>query len=194
MDNMAKVLIACEESQIVTKEFRKISLEAFSCDIIPCSGGYPEWHIQKDVSTILNYDWDLIIAHPPCTHICVSGARWFNQKRKNGLQQKGIDFFMNIVNTTCNKIAIENPIGIMSTIFKKPNQIIQPWQFGHGEVKSTCLWLKNLPKLSPTNTVSGREPRIYKLPPSKNRSKLRSKTYKGVAKAMAEQWGKLLYE
>ena len=186
-----KVLIACEESQAVTIEFRKLDHEAYSCDILPCSGGHPEWHIQGDVIPQLNKEWDIIIAFPPCTHLAVSGARWFQEKRKDGRQQKAIDFFIYIANRDCKKIAIENPVGIMSTLYKKPDQIIQPWQFGHGETKATCLWLRGLPKLKPTNIVTGRENRIWKMAPSKDRAKLRSKTFPGIAKAMAEQWGKL---
>jgi len=184
------ILIACEESQAVTIEMRKVGLEAYSCDIDQCSGNYPEWHLQCDVSLILNENWDIIIAFPPCTHLCSSGARWFKEKEKDGRQQCGIDFFMKFVNCNCKKVAIENPIGIMSTKYRKPDQIIQPWQFGHGETKSTCLWLRNLPRLKPTNIVSGRDNRIHKMAPSKDRSKLRSKTYYGIARAMAEQWGK----
>ena len=187
-----KILIACEESQAVTIEFRKLGHEAFSCDILPCSGGHPEWHIYQDVRKIIDDKWDMIIAFPPCTDLSVSGARWFKEKIADGRQQRAIDFFMMFVNCDCEKIAIENPIGIMSTRYRKPDQIIQPWQFGHGETKSTCLWLKGLPLLKPTNIVEGREQRIWKLPPSKDRSRLRSKTFKGIAKAMAEQWG--MYE
>jgi site-specific DNA-cytosine methylase len=189
---MKKILIACEESQAVTIEMRKLGLNAFSCDVVECSGGKPEWHIQKNVLDILNDGWDMIIAFPPCTNLAVSGARWFKEKRESGEQQKSIDFFLAIASANSEKIAIENPVGIMSTIFKKPNQIIHPWQFGHGEKKATCLWLKNLPLLTPTKTVDGREQRIWKMPPSPERSKLRSKTYKGIAEAMAEQWGKLI--
>lgn len=189
--DMKKVLIACEESQAVTIQFRRLGIEAFSCDVESCSGGHPEWHIQDDVIPLLKQDWSLIIAFPPCTHLACSGARWFVQKRKDGRQQQGIDFFMQFVNAKCPKVAIENPIGIMSTLWRKPDQIIQPWQFGHGETKATCLWLKELPLLFPTKIVDGREQKIWKLPPSKDRSKLRSKTYLGVAKAMAEQWGVL---
>lgn len=188
---MKKVLIACEESQAVTIQFRRLGIEAFSCDVESCSGGHPEWHIQDDVIPLLKQDWSLIIAFPPCTHLACSGARWFVQKRKDGRQQQGIDFFMQFVNAKCPKVAIENSIGIMSTLWRKPDQIIQPWQFGHGETKATCLWLKELPLLFPTKIVDGREQKIWKLPPSKDRSKLRSKTYLGVAKAMAEQWGVL---
>ena len=184
-----EMLVACEESQAVTIAFRDIGIEAFSCDIEPCSGGHPEWHIQCDVVKLLNDQWDMIIAFPPCTHLAVSGARWFKQKRADGRQQSGIDFFMQFANAECDRIAIENPIGIMSTVWRKPDQIIQPWQFGHGETKATCLWLKGLPLLEPTNIVDGREQRIWKMPPSKDRSRLRSKTFEGIAKAMANQWG-----
>jgi len=184
-----KVLIACEESQAVTIELRKIGIEAYSCDIEPCSGGHPEWHIQKDVALLLNQEWDIIIAFPPCTHLAVSGARWFKEKRADGRQQNAIDFFMKIASAPCERIAIENPIGIMSTYYQKPNQIIQPWMFGHGETKATCLWLKNLPNLKPTNIVNGRKQKIWRMAPSSDRAKLRSKTFPGIAKAMADQWG-----
>jgi site-specific DNA-cytosine methylase len=183
-----KVLIACEESQAVCIEFRKRGHEAYSCDILPCSGGHPEWHIQSYLEDVIGNgnDYDMIIAFPPCTHLAVSGARWFADKQVE--QQYAISFFMMIANRSCEKIAIENPIGIMSTVYRKPDQIIQPWMFGHGETKSTCLWLKGLPKLQPTNIVNGREQKVWRMPPSKNRSQLRSKTYLGIAKAMAEQW------
>lgn len=183
-----RVLVACEESQRVCKAFRDRGHEAYSCDIIDCSGGRPEWHIKRDVLEILD-GWDLIIAFPPCTDLAVSGARWFEEKRKDGSQQRSIDFFMRFVNAPCDRIAIENPIGIMSSIYRKPDQIIQPWQFGHGETKATCLWLKNLPLLKPTKIVSGREQRVWRMPPSADRAKERSKTYEGIALAMAEQWG-----
>ena len=199
-----KVLIACEESQRVCIAFRNLGHEAYSCDILEPSGGHPEWHIMQDVISLLNGrckfktmdgiehsidgKWDLIVAFPPCTHLAVSGARYFEQKRKDGRQQQGIDFFLEFVNADCEKIAIENPIGIMSTHYRKPDQIIQPWMFGHGETKATCLWLKNLPKLEPTNIVDGREQRIWKMPPGPERTKERSKTYDGIAKAMAAQW------
>jgi site-specific DNA-cytosine methylase len=186
-----KVLIACEESQAVCKEFRRLGHEAYSCDILPCSGGHPEWHYQQDVFEVINKGWDMMIAFPPCTHLAVSGAAWFEQKRKDGRQQEGIDFFMKIVNVDIQFMAIENPIGIMSTHYRKPDQIIQPWQFGHGETKATCLWLNGLPLLKPTEIVEGREQRIWKMAPSPDRAKNRSKTYTGIAKAMADQWGKL---
>lgn len=185
-----KVLIACEESQAVCKEFRKLGHEAYSCDIIPCSGGHPEWHFKEDVKEHLKKNkYDLIIFFIPCTHLAVSGARWFDEKIKDGRQQEAIDFFMFAVNYPCKKKAIENPIGIISTKYRKPDQIIQPWQFGHGETKATCLWLFGLPELKATEIVKGRKQIIWKMPPSKDRSKLRSKTYLGIAKAMAKQWG-----
>ena len=142
-----KILVACEESQAVTIELRKLGHEAYSCDIEPCSGGYPEWHLQQDVIPLLTQKWDMILAFPPCTHLAVSGAKWFAAKRADGRQQNAIDFFMQFANSDCPRIAIENPVGIMSTVWKKPDQIIQPWQFGHGETKKTCLWLKGLPTL-----------------------------------------------
>lgn len=162
--------------------------EAYSCDIQECTGGHPEWHLQQDVTPLLNDKWDMIIAFPPCTDLAVSGARWFPQKQADGRQQRSIDFFMLFVNADCPKIAIENPIGIMSGKYRKPDQIIQPWMFGHGETKATCLWLKGLPKLMPTNIVEGREQRIWKMAPSPERAKQRSKTFPGIARAMAEQW------
>lgn len=204
-----KVLVACEESQAVTIELRKLGHEAYSCDLIPCSGGHPEWHTQGDVLPLINKEsdgsvgwyfctvdgtthyvekWDMIIAFPPCTDLAVSGARYFAEKRADGRQQRSVDFFMQFVNADCEKIAIENPIGIMSSKWRKPDQIIQPWQFGHGETKATCLWLKGLPLLTPTNVVDGREQRIWRMPPGPERAKERSKTYLGIAKAMAEQW------
>ena len=191
-----KILVACEESQAVCIEMRKLGHEAYSCDIEPCSGGHPEWHIQGDVVPLLQQEWDMIIAFPPCTHLAVSGAAWFEQKRKDGRQQQGIDFFMLFTELKCKKVAIENPIGIMSSVYRKPDQIIQPYMFGHPESKATCLWLKGLTPLVDTNNVKdewlqlpkNKGQRIHYLPPSKDRSKLRSKTFPGIAKAMAEQW------
>lgn len=188
---MKKILLACEESQAVTIEFRKLGFEAFSCDLLPCSGDNPEWHIQGDVIPLLEEKWDLVIAFPPCTDLAVSGARWFPKKIADGSQQRAIDFFLKFTNLLC-PTAIENPIGIMSTRYRKPDQIIQPWQFGHGETKATCLWLKGLPQLVPTEIVEGREQRIWKLPPSEDRAKLRSKTFPGIARAMANQWSLML--
>ena len=196
-----RVLLACEESQTVCKEFRKLGHEAYSCDVLPCSGGHPEWHIQKSVLPLLKENWDMIIAFPPCTHLAVSGARHFEQKRKDGRQQQGIDFFMEFVNCDCPKIAIENPVGIMSSVWRKPNQIIQPYEYGDKFSKKTCLWLKGLPLLKPTKIVekgeyivfdSGKKlPKWYadawKLPPIE-RASVRSKTFPGIAKAMAKQW------
>jgi hypothetical protein len=184
-----KILVACEESQAVTKYLRMSGHEAYSCDIEPCSGGHPEWHLQQDVAPLLrDIQWNMIIAFPPCTHLAASGARWFAQKRQDGRQQAAIDFFMLFANADCPRVAIENPIGIMSSEWRKPDQIIQPWQFGHGETKATCLWLKGLPKLVPTNVVEGRAQKVWKMSPSPERSALRSKTYDGIARAMAEQW------
>ncbi len=192
-----KVLIACEESQAVTKAFRQIGHEAYSCDIVPCSGGYPEWHLQQDVIPLLDEKWDMIIAFPPCTDLAVSGAAWFKQKREDGRQQASIDFFMKFTTVSCDRVAIENPIGIMSSVWRKPDQIVQPWMFGHPESKATCFWLKGLPLLKETNNVKAlydtlpknQQQRIHYLPPSKDRSMLRSKTFEGIAQAMATQWG-----
>ena len=180
-----KILIACEESGVVREAFKKKGHDVWSCDILPTA--IPGQHIQGDVLDILNDDWDMMIAHPPCTHLAVSGARWFKDKIKE--QKEALKFVEALLNAPINKIALENPISVISTKIRKPSQIIQPWQFGHGETKSTCLWLKNLPLLKPTNIVSGRESRIHKMPPSKDRGKLRSITYQGIADAMAEQWG-----
>lgn len=189
-----RVLVACEESQEVCKAFRALGHEAYSCDIVTTSGNNPEWHIQDDVRNVLRHDftepeWDMVIAFPPCTDLAVSGARWFPEKRANGSQDKSIMFFEFFTMLRTPFVAIENPIGIMSTIYRKPDQIIQPWQFGHGEQKATCLWLKGLPKLVPTDIVEGRDQRIWKMGPSEDRAKLRSKTFPGIARAMAEQWG-----
>ena len=227
-----KILVACEESQAVTIELRKLGHEAYSCDIEPCSGGHPEWHIQQDVLPLLNGycsfqttdgteryvsgRWDMLIAFPPCTDLCVSGAAWFEKKRENGDQRKSIDFFMRFINADCERIAVENPIGIISGDYIKkwfpdlatkygtpikPSQKIQPWQHGDEAQKTTCLWLKGLPSITPTNIVgkgeftthkSGKvKPKwfadAFKLPPAE-RAKVRSKTFPGIAKAMAEQW------
>lgn len=185
-----RILAACEESQAVCIAFRLLGHEAYSCDILPCSGGHPEWHIQGDVLPVIAQGgWDMIIAFPPCTHLASSGARYFEEKRKDGRQQQGIDFFMEFTKAHCDKIAIENPVGIMSTYYRKPDQIIQPWMFGHGETKATCLWLKGLPRLQPTKIVEGREQRIWRMSPGYERAKERSKTYPGIAAAMAAQWG-----
>lgn len=219
-----KILVACEESQAVTKELRRLGHEAYSCDIIECSGGHPEWHIMQDVLPLLDGncefmsmdgqahriegEWDMLIAFPPCTYLTVTGNRWFNVDRygDNALRrfkerENAIKFFMAFANAKCPRIAIENPIGVMSSVFRKPNQIIQPYFFGDPERKSTCLWLKALPQLKKTNIV---EPNIIRYKngkgtdspwhintmglPKEERARLRSKTFPGIAKAMAEQW------
>ena len=228
-----KILVACEESQAVTKELRRLGHEAYSCDIIECSGGHPEWHIMGDALNVLNPEvlfpgelpgiqfftmdneyhcfvgkWDMIIAHPPCTYLTVTGNRWFNVERygekavqRHKDREAAVEFFMAFANADCDKIAIENPVGVMSTIWRKPDQIVHPYMFGDPERKATCFWLKGLQPLVPTNVV---EPRIIKykngrgtdspwhvetmkLPPAE-RAKARSKTFHGIAKAMAEQW------
>lgn len=203
-----KVLVACEESQAVTKEFRRLGHEAYSCDIEPCSGGHPEWHIQGDVTPVLKEKWDMIIAFPPCTYLTVTGNRWFNIEKYGEKALKRIEdrkeaikFFMMFANADCPKIVIENPVGVISTKWRKPDQIIHPWQFGDPFEKKTCLWLKGVEPLIPTNVVippdrvefgSGKSmPKWYadawRLP-KKDRAKMRSKTFPGIAKAMAEQW------
>lgn len=216
-----RVLVACEESQAVTIEFRKRGIEAYSCDIIDCSGGHPEWHIKGDALELLKMKWDMIIAHPPCTHLAVSGARHFESKRKDGRQREAIEFFCQFLTADCERIAIENPVGIISGDYiptwfpdlaykyglpKKPSQVIQPYRFGHPVSKKTCFWLKGLPSLVPTETVEVEDMREYTIKRGKNagktvrfsdwynrtengdRSKYRSKTFPGIAKAMAEQW------
>ena len=184
-----KILIACEYSGRVRDAFIAAGHDAVSCDLLPTES--PGAHYQGDVADILGDGWDMMIAHPPCTHLAVSGARHFAAKRADGRQQEAIDFFMMLARAPIQRIAIENPVCIMSTVWRRPDQIIQPWQFGHGETKSTCLWLKNLTLLTPTDIVGGRDDRIHKLPPSPDRWKLRSTTYTGIANAMAAQWGKL---
>jgi hypothetical protein len=180
------VLVACEFSGIVRDAFASRGHNAVSCDLLPTER--PGKHIQGDVLNHLHDDgWDLMIAHPPCTHLAVSGARWFKERQAE--QKQAIDFFITLANAPIRSICIENPIGIMSSQFRKPEQIIQPWQFGHGETKATCLWLKNLPLLKPTKIVEGREGRVWKEPPNEERWKNRSRTYIGIADAMADQWG-----
>ncbi len=200
-----RVLVACEESQAVTIEIRKLGHEAYSCDLLPCSGGHTEWHLQHDVIELLSQDWDAIIAFPPCTHLAASGARHFAKKIADGRQQQGVDFFMVFANAKCDRVAIENPIGIMSRIYRKPDQIIQPWQFGDKFQKSTCLWLKGFNKLVATDIVEHgeffewtakdgtkkRQPKWYADAlglKGEERAKSRSKTFPGIAKAMATQW------
>lgn len=179
-----KVLVACEFSGIVREAFRKKGHEATSCDLLESE--IPGPHLKMDVREIDLSQYDLLIAHPPCTHLSVSGARWFKNKKEE--QKDAIDFFMFLCEAPTKMKCIENPISIMSTIYRKPDQIIQPWQFGHGETKATCLWLTNLPKLISTNIVNGRLNRIHREPPSKDRWKNRSRTYQGIANAMSEQW------
>lgn len=219
-----RVIIACEESQTICKEFRNLGHEAYSCDLLPCSGGHPEWHFQQDVLPLLKEEWDIVIAHPPCTYLSVSGAQWYyhpddkhlaiNQRRPHPKypnraadREDAVNFFMQFVNidTNCLFVAIENPIGIMSSRWKKPTQIVQPWQFGDEASKSTCLWLRNLNPLQPTNIVGKGEvitmssgakmqkwyyDAISNAKTPEERRSLRSKTFPGMAKAMAEQWSK----
>ena len=192
-----RVLIACEESQEVCKAFRAKGHEAYSSDIDECSGGHPEWHIKGDVLRLLHKTkWDLMIAHPPCTRLCNSGVMWLERRNLWDELVRAGEFFQDLKNANIPKICIENPIPhkYAKKYMGDYTQIIQPWQFGHGETKATCLWLKGLPKLKPTNIVEGREQRLHRLPPSKDRAKLRSKTYLGIAKAMAEQWGNTLFQ
>ncbi len=219
------ILVGCECSQIITIELRKRGHEAYSCDLQPAEGGYPDWHIQADVLKVSEWrKWDMAIFHPPCTHLAASGATYFEKKKADGRQQEAIDFFMALAHAPIPKIAIENPVGIMSTVWRQPDQIIQPYEFGHRESKKTCLWLKNLPMLqptkivdplyyilpngevyrdgkgkrySPTHYLTGRSLARYvnqtrsgcnKLPPSADRAKIRSRTYPGIARAIAKQW------
>lgn len=195
-----RVLCACEESQAVTTELRRGGLTAFSCDLLPTTGRHPEWHIQADALEVCKEDWDMVLAFPPCTHIAVSGARHFEEKRRDGRQYMGIGLFLAFTALDhVPRVAIENPIGIMSSIYRKPDQIIQPWMFGHPESKATCLWLKGLPPLVPTRDVRAEmealppneRNRIHHMSPGPERGKLRSKTYPGIARAMAQQWGHL---
>ena len=207
------ILIACEESQTICKEFRKLGFNAYSCDLKDCSGGHPEWHLKMDVfEAIKKYHWDMMIAHPPCTFLSVSGNRWMNDKvhypNRAKDREEAIEFFLKIANADIKYIAIENPIGVMSSVWKKPTQIIQPYQFGDEAQKTTCLWLKNLPPLRPTNIVSPGEFHITKggrkqpkwyydalwSKTQEGRRTIRSKTFPGIAKAMAEQWGDCLLE
>ena len=181
-----KILVACEFYGRVRDAFIKKGHDAMSCDLLPTESPGP--HYQGDVLNIINDDWDMILAFPPCTHLCSSGARWWPDKKKDGRQQSAIDFFMIFANHPCDKKLIENPVGIMSTLYRKPDQIIQPWQFGHGEVKTTCLWLYGVPELKATNIVEGREQKCWRMSMSKYRAKRRSITYQGIADAMAEQF------
>jgi hypothetical protein len=210
---MAKILVACEESQSITKELRDLGHEAFSCDILPCSGGHPEWHIQADVFTIINQGWDLMIAHPPCTYLSVSGARHlYNKDKSKNLerwenQKIALDFVQKLMDCPIPRIAIENPVSVISTKIRKPDQIIQPYMFGDEATKTTCIWLKNLPKLEATKMVGKGERTVFKSGKSHpkwyadalanaktpaERRTLRSKTFQGIARAMADQWTKNL--
>ena len=180
-----KVLVACEYSGTVRDAFIAKGHEVMSCDLLPTDVHGP--HYQGDVFDIINDGWDLMIAHPPCTHLAVSGARWFKDKQIE--QKEALEFVRRLLNASIPKIALENPVSIISSKIRKPNQIIQPWQFGHGETKATCLWLKGLPNLVPTDIVEGREPKVHMMSPGPNRWKERSKTYAGIAEAMASQWG-----
>ena len=182
-----RVLIGCEFSGIVREAFRQRGHDAWSCDLLDTE--IPGPHYKGDIRNVLSKQWDIAIFHPPCTDLAVSGARYFKEKRADGRQQAAIEFFLLLAQSEIPKTATENPISIMSTIYRKPDQIIQPWMFGHGEVKATCLWLKGLPALTPTNIVSGREARIHLMPPSADRWKNRSRTFPGIADAMAQQWG-----
>ncbi len=188
-----KVLIACEYSGVVRDAFKAKGHDATSCDLLPTD--VPGLHYQGDVFDIINDGWDLMIAHPPCTFLTVSGNKWmkpeYRDRFPNRPQQReeALAFFLSLYNAPIPKIAVENPIGVISSRFRKPDQVVQPWMFGHGETKATCLWLKNLPKLVPTEIVAGREQRLHLLPPSEDRWKLRSKTFQGIADAMADQWG-----
>jgi len=207
-----KVLIACEESQSITKEFRKLGHKAFSCDILPCSGGHPEWHYQQDVFEVIDQGWDMMIAHPPCTYLSVSGARWLynkdgskNEERWRN-QSEALNFVQRLMDVPIDKIAIENPVSVISSNIRKPEQIIQPWMFGDEATKTTCLWLKNLPLLKPTKVVGKGERVVFKSGKShpkwyaealskaktaEERRNLRSKTFPGIAQAIANQWGGL---
>lgn len=193
-----RVLCACEESQEVTSRLREMGIVAYSCDLLPASGGHPEWHIQADALQVCKLDWDAVIAFPPCTNLASSGARWFGEKRRDGRQQMGVGFFLAFTALDhVPHVAIENPVGIMSSEYRKPDQIIQPYMFGIPETKATCLWLKGLPKLEATDDVSGKmdslpdskKHRIHYMTQSPLRAYIRSKTYPGIAAAMASQWG-----
>ena len=181
-----KVLVACEYSGTVRDAFTRAGHHAVSCDLLPSETSHGE-HYQGSVLDILDSGWDLLCCFPPCTNLCVSGARWFKYKQKE--QAEALEFVRTLLNADIPQIALENPVGVISTKIRKPSQYIQPWQFGHGETKKTGLWLKNLPLLTPTNIVSGRADRIHKMSPSPDRSKERSRTYQGIADAMAQQWG-----
>ncbi len=182
-----RVLVACEFSGTVRDAFAKRGHDAWSCDLLPTEK--PRQHIQGDALALLGDGWDLLIAHPPCTHLAVSGARWFKDKQVE--QAEALVFVRALLDAPIPRIALENPVSIISSRIRKPTQVIQPWQFGHGETKATCLWLKNLPPLVPTNIVDGRENRVHRMPPGPDRWRERSRTFQGIADAMADQWGNL---
>lgn len=192
-----RVLVACEFSGVVRDAFRRRGHEAWSCDLLGPDDlpdefraqEWPNYHLEGDVRDFLDLGWDLMIAHPPCTHLAVSGARWFKGKERE--QADALEFVRTLLDAPIPRIALENPVSVISSRIRKPDQIIHPWQFGHGEVKATCLWLKSLPKLVPTRIVEGRVARVHRMPPGPDRGRERSRTYRGVAEAMAEQWGGL---
>jgi site-specific DNA-cytosine methylase len=193
-----RVLVACEFSGIVRDAFLRRGHDAWSCDLLPTERTWPaDRHIVGDVREVLGDGWDLMVAHPPCTHLAVSGARWFAGKQQE--QAEALDFVRALLAAPIPRIALENPVSIISSRICKPSQVVQPWQFGHGECKATCLWLRGLPLLTPTNVVEGREQRVHRMPPGPDRWRERSRTFPGIAEAMAEQWGglalpMLLYE
>ncbi len=185
-----RALVACEYSGRVRDALRRNGINAYSCDLLDCEGD-PRYHFKDDVEKVIyRFQWTLIICHPPCTHLAVSGARHFAAKRADGRQQEGLRFVGMLLEAPCDHLCLENPVSIISSHFRKPDQIIQPWQFGHGETKTTCLWTRNLPQLVPTNVVAGRDDRIHKMPPGPNRWKERSRTYQGIADAMGDQYGR----
>ena len=181
-----RVLVACEYSGRVRDAFRAHGHDAWSCDLLPCEAG-PAYHLQQPVEGVLSQGWDLMVAHPPCTHLAVSGSRHFHRKQRE--QAEALDFVRLLMDAPIPRWCIENPVSVISSVIRPPDQIIQPWEYGHGEVKATCLWLRNLPKLTPTNCVEGREERVHLMPPGPDRWKERSRTYQGVADAMGAQWG-----
>lgn len=182
-----RVLVGCEFSGVVRDAFNALGHDAWSCDVLPSER--PGSHLLCDVRDVLDAGWDLMVAHPPCTHLAVSGARWFKDKKDE--QAHGLGFVLQLARAPIERIAIENPISILSSTWRKPDQIIQPWEYGHGETKATCLWLRGLPRLKPTKVVEGREERVWKMGPSEDRWKERSRTLQGIAEAMASQWGSL---
>jgi hypothetical protein len=183
---MMRVLIACEYSGRVRDAFRRRGHDAWSCDLLECEAD-PSWHLQHPVEEVLGEGWDLMVAHPPCTHLAVSGSRHFHRKQRE--QAEALDFVRLLMDAPIPRWCIENPVSVISSAIRQPDQVIQPWQFGHGETKATCLWLQNLPRLRSTDVVEGREPRVHMMPPGPNRWKERSRTFEGIAEAMGDQWG-----